>query len=116
MGTIAFLMGDGRYGVFEVLKHIAPGVLVDCLLPVVIGRSLGVFGWCLFGVIIAVGRFATVVAITFLVAAPEQIYVLLAVPAVVHVVFGGLSGIVSFHLVRALDELRDAAAEDKEGI
>ena len=34
MGTIAFLMGDGRYGVFEILKHVAPGVIVDLFLPV----------------------------------------------------------------------------------
>jgi len=34
MGTIAFLMGDGKYGVFEILKHVAPGVVVDLLLPV----------------------------------------------------------------------------------
>src|SRR6185436_19984040 len=24
MGTVAFLQGDGRYGVFEILKHVAP--------------------------------------------------------------------------------------------
>jgi len=51
--------------------------------------------------------------ITLLVAAPEQIWVLLAVPAVVHLVFGTLSGFVSYHLMRMLDDIRPAAAEEE---
>jgi len=115
MGTIAFLMGDGKYGVFEILKHVAPGVVVDLLLPVFRrgGREPGVVAWCVFGFLVALGRFATVVVITLLVAAPEQIWVLLAVPAVVHLVFGTLSGFVSYHLMRMLDEIRPAAAEEE---
>ncbi len=114
MGTIAFLMGDGKYGVFEILKHVAPGVVVDLLLPVFRrgGREPGVVGWCVFGFLVALGRFATVVVMTLLVAAPEQIWVLLAVPAVVHLVFGTLSGFVSYHLMRVLDDIQPAAAEE----
>jgi hypothetical protein len=64
MGTVAFLMGDGRYGVFEIAKHVAPGVLVDLLLPLMGRRPQlrGVVAWSLFGLIVALGRFATVTA------------------------------------------------------
>jgi cobalt transport protein len=117
MGTVAFLMGDGRYGVFEILKHIAPGVVVDLGLPWLLagGRRPGVFAWCLFGLVVAIGRFATVVAMTLAVAAPGEMYVLLAVPGVVHLVFGVLSGFVSYHVVRGLDEIRAATGDDEKG-
>jgi hypothetical protein len=116
MGTVAFLMGDGRYGVFEILKHIAPGVVVDLLLPFLLrgGRRPGVLAWCLFGLLVACGRFATVVAITLAVAAPGEMYVLLAVPAVVHLVFGTLSGFVTYHVVRVVEEIR-AVTDTQEG-
>ena len=117
MGTVAFLMGDGRYGVFEILKHVAPGVIVDLFLPLLLGggRRPGVFAWCAFGLLVAIGRFATVVAITLAVAARGQMYVLLAAPAVVHLAFGILSGFVTFHVVRALDEIRAATIDDTKG-
>jgi hypothetical protein len=116
MGTIAFLMGDGRYGVFEILKHVAPGVLVDLCLPILRrpGREPGVAAWCVFGLVVALGRFAAVVAVTLLVAAPGQMWVLLAVPAVVHLAFGVLSGFVSFHVMRVLDELRASTEHPDE--
>lgn len=117
MGTVAFLMGDGRYGVFEILKHIAPGVVVDLGLPVLIrgDRRPGVFTWCVFGLVVAIGRFATVVAMTLAVAAPGEMYVLLAVPGLVHLVFGVLSGFVSYHVVRGLDEIRAATSDEQKG-
>jgi hypothetical protein len=29
MGLIGFLQGDGRFGVLEILKHVAPGFVID---------------------------------------------------------------------------------------
>lgn len=113
MGTVAFLMGDGRYGVFEILKHVAPGVVVDLLLPLVHrpGRRASTLVWCLFGLVVAAGRFATVLAMTVLVAAPEQLYFLLAVPAAIHLVFGVLSGFIAKHVVAGLGELAAPSEE-----
>jgi hypothetical protein len=114
MGTVAFLMGDGRYGVFEILKHVAPGVVTDLLLPLLLRgeRRPGVVAWCVFGLLVACGRFATVVAITLAVAAPGEMYVLLAVPALVHLVFGVLSGFVTYHVVRVVEEIRAVTVEE----
>lgn len=104
MGTVAFLLGDGRYGVFEIIKHVAPGVLVDLMLPVVRsgGGRRGPFAWALFGLVVALGRFATVTAIAFVVQAPALVYAMLLPGLVVHAVFGVLSGLVTAPLVRAL--------------
>lgn len=35
MGFIAFLNGDSRYGIFEILKHLVPGLVIDLIWPVV---------------------------------------------------------------------------------
>ena len=34
MGVLGFLQGDGRYGAMEILKHTAPGFVVDLSWPV----------------------------------------------------------------------------------
>src|SRR5262249_45830558 len=62
MGTVAFLMGDGRYGIFEILKHITPGLLCDAILPIFLGRGRerGPILWSILGGIIGAGRFATI--------------------------------------------------------
>jgi hypothetical protein len=107
MGTVAFLLGDGRYGVFEIAKHVAPGVIVDLGMPVMRGRRR-VWAWCAFGVVIALGRFATVTAIALTVQAPAVVYALLIPGLTVHAIFGLISGIVTAPLIRALDRDDDA--------
>jgi hypothetical protein len=108
MGVVAFLLGDGRYGVFEVIKHVAPGVLVDLFLPVMrLGegptmRRRGVVAWAIFGFVVAMGRFATVTAIAFAVQAPALVYAVMVPGLIVHTVFGVLSGVVTAPLVRAI--------------
>ena len=111
MGTVAFLLGDGRYGVFEICKHIAPGVLVDLGMPLLRGRAHRVWAWSLFGLVVALGRFATVTAIALVVQAPAVVYAVLVPGLAVHLVFGTLSGIVTAPLVRALAQGRDRTAD-----
>lgn len=113
MGTAAFLLGDGRWGVFEIVKHVAPGVLADLLMPVVIRSpaTAGVLAWSALGALCALGRFATVTAIALTVQAPALVFAFLIPGLVIHGVFGALSGIVTAPLMRAL--LRDSR-EDPE--
>ena len=112
MGTVAFLLGDGRYGIFEVAKHVAPGVLVDALLPLMrVGRvRRGVVAWAIFGLVVALGRFATITAIALAVQAPALVYAVLVPGLLIHAVFGVLSGIVTAPLVHALTS---RASEDE---
>jgi hypothetical protein len=113
MGTVAFLLGDGRYGVFEIAKHIAPGLIVDALGPVMRIRPRGILAWSVFGLVIALGRYATVTAIAFTVQAPALVYAVLVPGLAVHGVFGILSGIVTAPLLRALEK-RQSQGEDAE--
>lgn len=103
MGTVAFLLGDGRYGVFEICKHVAPGVMVDLGAPFMRGRAHRVWAWSLFGLMVALGRYATVTAIALAVQAPAVVYAVLLPGLIVHAVFGVLSGAVTAPLVRALE-------------
>ena len=109
MGTVAFLLGDGKYGVFEIAKHVAPGLIADLIVPIVTRgeRMPGGIGWSLIGAVIAVGRFATILVITAVVAAPRVAYAILVPGLVVHVTFGAASGYVSYHLVKAVARLRE---------
>jgi len=110
MGTVAFLMGDGKYGIFEILKHIAPGLICDLCVPLLTarGRRPGAIAWSLFGGLIALGRFATILCIVFTVQAPAAAYLILVPGLTVHMTFGILSGYITHHLVRARDAQRAA--------
>src|SRR5207302_753945 len=35
MGVVSFLLGDGKYGPFEICKHVAPGLICDAIVPLV---------------------------------------------------------------------------------
>jgi hypothetical protein len=113
MGSVAFLLGDGKYGVFEILKHVAPGLLCDLCVPLLVagGRQPGRLAWALLGGVVAAGRFATIVAMVLLLQAPRIAYAILLPGLVVHVGFGMLSGLVSFHLWRAIDRSRAAVPD-----
>lgn len=104
MGSVAFLLGDGRYGIFEILKHIVPGIVCDLLVPLVTarGRRPGAFVWSVLGGLMGVGRFATIFVVTLTVQPPKVAFAFLIPGLVVHTTFGVLSGLVSAPLIRAV--------------
>jgi hypothetical protein len=116
MGTVAFLMGDGKYGIFEILKHVTPGVICDLFVPLLVrnGRMPGGFGWSLFGIFIAAGRVATILAIVFAVQAPKVAYAMLLPAFTVHCTFGAASGYISYHVVRGVEKLRSPESQKRE--
>jgi hypothetical protein len=100
MGIVAFLLGDGKYGIFELLKHVAPGILCDLFVPLLHRRKVGGLGWSLFGAFIALGRFATILSVVAVVQAPKVAYAMLAPGLLVHCLFGAASGYVTHHLLK----------------
>jgi hypothetical protein len=109
MGSVAFLLGDGRYGIFEILKHVAPGLVCDLLVPLVVrGKpgALAVFVWSLVGGVMGIARFATIFTVTLTVQAPAVAWAFLVPGLVIHTTFGVLSGFVSAPLIRAVLERR----------
>lgn len=108
MGTVAFLLGDGRYGVFEVLKHVAPGVVCDLLVPGMTapGRARGAAAWALFGGLVGAVRFGAILGVVVAVQPPAIAYAMLAPGFAVHTGFGVLSGFVCAQFARAVNDLR----------
>src|SRR5258708_15920515 len=74
MGVIGFLQGDGRFGVLEVLKHIAPGLVIDIADPLVRRLPVWALGYCLLGLVAAVARTSTELVLVFLLGARAEIY------------------------------------------
>jgi energy-coupling factor transporter transmembrane protein EcfT len=114
MGSVAFLLGDGKYGIFEIAKHVVPGIICDLGVPVLraLKKKPGGIAWSLFGGIIAAGRFATIALITLVVQAPAVAYAILLPGFTVHITFGLLSGYVTYHLVAAFDRENHDQARD----
>src|SRR5260221_5953962 len=102
MGVIGFLQGDGRFGVLEVLKHIAPGIVIDLADPFVRRLPVWAFGYCLLGLAAAVARTSTELVLVFLLGARAEIYIFPAaklVPNLLAVVFCRFVDMVALRLV-----------------
>jgi len=109
MGTISFLMGDGRYGIFEIAKHVAPGILCDLFVPLMTAgrRRPGPLAWAILGGVIATGRFATIFVIALALGVPSLAWAFLLPGLAVHIGFGVVSGWLTVPLVRSMDQWRD---------
>lgn len=110
IGVTSFLMGEGKFGPFEILRHIAPGLFVDLVMPAI--RRLvpepGAFLYALVGTGAAVMRVSTLLAVAYFVEAPKVFYAFLVPMVITNTVFGFLSGFVTFHLMKSVQKLRAA--------
>jgi hypothetical protein len=105
LGFASFLMGDGRYGIFEILKHLAPGLVCDLALPLYKGATRGVLFWSVFGALAATCRFATEFAVIALAQPPAIAYAILVPGIASNLFFGTLSGYLTRHVLTAVDEV-----------
>ncbi|MBL9024341.1 MAG: hypothetical protein JNL21_19255 [Myxococcales bacterium] len=105
MGTVAFLSGDGKYGVFEILKHVVPGLLCDLTVPTLVshGRRPGKVTWMSHGAIVAVGRYASIFIVTLIAQPPAVAFAFLVPGVAVHLVFGVLAGLLVRPVLSALE-------------
>lgn len=106
MGTVAFLLGDGRYGVFEIPKHVLPGLVCDLLVFVLAKKEQapGKAVWTGLGLAMGLARFAAnpYFVITLFVRPPAVAWAILVPALVVFSTFGVLSGFIGSPLMRAL--------------
>jgi len=120
MGTVvglsSFLMGGGKFGPFEVLRHVTPGLFVDLFMPLArrLVRTPGVMLYALFGVGVAVTRLSTLILVGLFVQAPRAFYALLLPMTLANVVFGFLSGFVTFHLLKSVGKLKASLTKSQE--
>jgi hypothetical protein len=105
MGATSFLLGDGKYGVFEILKHVVPGVLCDLVVPRLTrgGRRPGKLVWAVVSGLVGAGRFAAIFA-TALVAQPPAVAFAFLLPGLaVHTGFGIVAGLLVPAVLRAFE-------------
>lgn len=101
MGVVGFLQGDGRFGVLEVLKHVAAGLVIDLLMPLI--RRLPERAWvfCGVGLLAGVARCTTELAVVLLLGARAEVYLFLTVKLAPTLIAGTLSGFVTLAVLRA---------------
>jgi len=104
MGVIGFLQGDGRFGALEILKHIAPGLVIDLGEPLVRRLPTWALGYCALGFFAAIARTATEFVVVLLLGARAEIYLFPVVKLVPNLIAGMLSGFVTMFVLRVLAE------------
>jgi energy-coupling factor transporter transmembrane protein EcfT len=108
MGVIGLMMGDGRTGVFEVLKHVAPGVVIDLLDPLFSRLSRRKVVYLVLGFIASAARTLADLSLVLIPALsagnfrqnPEILMFPLA-KLIPNVFFGTLGGVVAYYVVGA---------------
>jgi hypothetical protein len=103
MGVIGFLQGDGRFGILEMLRHLAPGVVIDLAQPWVSRLPGWALGYCLLGLAAAVARTTTEFSLVAMLGARAEIYIFPMAKLVPNLVAGFLSGFTTLFVLRAFD-------------
>jgi hypothetical protein len=121
MGLIAFLQGDGRYGVLDVLQHVGPGLVIDLAMPLVRRLPQTSATYCALGFVATLTRTATEWAVVLLLGTRAEMYLYPVVGMVPMVIAGTLSGFVTVYLLRALppaamDDDPNEDAEEKDRV
>lgn len=102
LGVVAFLFGEGRFGVLEIAKYVAAGMILDLLWPLIRRRPNAVV-YSVAGLLMGIGWFASTLLAAWLASAPVIFYALAGGMAISQLVFSVLSGPVSWMLLRTLD-------------
>lgn len=102
MGLVAFVGGDGRYGIFEVLKHVAPGICIDLLWPLVRRWQRRYTILTIVGIAAAMARVSTELALTWCLGLRWELYAFPVAKLFPNLVAGALSGLVSTPLLAYL--------------
>src|SRR5499427_7234798 len=120
MGVIGFLQGDGRFGVLEILKHVAPGLVIDLAGPLARRLPAWSLGYCFLGLAAAAGRITTELVLVVLLGARAEVYLFPAAVLVPNMLAGFLSGFVTIFVLREfahsdanVSKDRDAQSETK---
>jgi len=114
MGVIAFLQGDGRFGVLEILKHVTPGLVIDLADPFVRRLPAWALGYSILGLAAAVARTTTEFAVVFLLGSRAEVYIFPAARLIPNLLAGFLSGFVTMFVLRAFGPSSRSNAGDAE--
>jgi hypothetical protein len=114
MGVIGFLQGDGRFGVLDILRHVAPGLVIDLAEPLVRRLPAWALGYCFLGMAAAAGRITTELVLVLLLGARAEVYLFPAAVLVPNLAAGFLSGFVTIFVLRAFARSEDNVNTDQD--
>jgi hypothetical protein len=114
MGVIGFLQGDGRFGVLDILRHVAPGLVIDLAEPLVRRLPAWALGYCFLGMAAAAGRITTELALVLLLGARAEVYLFPTAVLVPNLAAGFLSGFVTIVVLRAFASSEDKVNTDRD--
>jgi hypothetical protein len=103
MGVIGFLQGDGRFGVLEMLKHLAPGLVIDFAEPLVRRLPRWALGYCLLGLAAAVARTTTEFVLVAMLGARAEVYIFPLAKLIPNLVAGFFSGFATVFVLRTFE-------------
>ena len=104
MGVLAFLQGDGRYGVLDILQHVAPGLVIDLATPLMRRLPRSAFLYCVLGFVATIARTASEWVVILLLGARAEVFLYPMVGLIPMLIAGTLSGFVSVYLLKAFPE------------
>jgi len=105
IGLVGLLNGDGRYGIFEVFRHVVPGVVIDLLWPLFRRLPRRIWIYSTLGVIAAVCRVSTELLLGLCLGARWEVYLGLSFRLTTNLLAGILSGAVTYALLPAVQQL-----------
>jgi hypothetical protein len=111
MGVIGFLQGDGRYGVLEILKHAAPGLVIDLARPLIRRLPQSAIVYCVLGFVAAIARTSAEFAAVLFLGARAEIYLFPAARLIPILIAGTLSGFVTLFVLRAFQQGKPVAEQ-----
>jgi hypothetical protein len=114
MGVIGFLQGDGRFGILEIFKHVAPGLVIDLAGPLVRRLPAWALGYCFLGLAAAAGRVTTELMLVLLLGARAEVYLFPAAVLIPNLLAGFLSGFVTIFVLRAFARSDTEANNDRD--
>jgi len=102
VGIVSFLMGYGKFGIFEILHFALPGLAADLLVPLLVGGSgfLLLMRLAVLGALIGLTRFAANFMILILIGSPALAWLAFFPMLVSQLLFGSLSCIVCIYIVK----------------
>jgi hypothetical protein len=114
MGVVGFLQGDGRYGFLDILQHVAPGLIIDLLMPLVRRLPQSALTYCAVGFLATIARTTTGFLVVLLLDARAVVYLYPMFGMIAMLIAGTLSGFVTVYLLRAFPETEPATQESDE--
>ncbi|MFK5947814.1 MAG: hypothetical protein QM500_03455 [Methylococcales bacterium] len=106
IGVVSFLLGYGKFGIFEVFQFALPGLVADLLLSILVTGTGAILmlRLAILGAILGLTRFVANFMVLMLAGSPELAWVVFLPMLISQVVFGTLSCLVCVYIVKLFRE------------